>query len=700
MPTVAGARAALLAAGAAHRRRHVSLALIYRVAPREIGDARHGKLVTMARLLPPLPELEPPVGPDAPDPLDPTRFIARVVRERSRLLAPVIWLVVVFYLAAAPRLGIHMSAAVLEFAIPVLIILTILAVVSWLRWIPERWTHAASAAVLWAPIAITIGTMYFGDNNVLVVLLVVEIASTGILLATSWTVATLVATNLLALPLQLSSGGPLAPLFASTIVTASLFALLIHVIMRRALVEAELHRLAEAASAQQLARKLDELERSQQERAQLLEQLIHSQRMEAVGTLAAGVAHDMNNVLASISSGADLALDRVTDPSARADIEQLVVQASRGASLTRGLLAFSRRGQYIKHAIRISDVLDEVIPLLGRTLPKTIEVRHELADGDVRVEGDLVHLGQVLINLGLNAADAMSGAGVLVIVSDVVELGGHPQLPAGRYARWRVTDTGCGMDAATSLRVFEPFFTTKPLGRGTGLGLSTVWGIVRAHDGEITVASELGKGTTFTIHLPLTDAPEASSARTSKGHPISNATVMVVDDEPAVRETTRRLLVRMGLVVLTATNGHEGLQVFAEHQGAISLVILDIGMPVMGGAECFRRLRLRRRGRDRGAGRGGRDDPREAVLVGGPPPPCVPAARPQRAIARRPLTRHRAGATGCRWRQGARTEPPGARWIIIYQPGPACSCTHIHRRAKLAIRCSPSARIPTPPSSR
>jgi CheY-like chemotaxis protein len=189
------------------------------------------------------------------------------------------------------------------------------------------------------------------------------------------------------------------------------------------------------------------------------------------------------------------------------------------------------------------------------------------------------------MNLAVNAADAMTGTGTLTITTEPVEL------PTGSVVRLRVRDTGCGMDDATRARVFEPFFTTKPLGNGTGLGLSTVWGVVTSHGGTISVASAVGVGTVFTIEFPRTLAlPPPPPASVIDVQP-ARATVLVVDDEPLVRSGTRRILERRGLAVLEASNGEEALAVFRAHAASIGLVILDMGMPVMGGAECFAKLR-------------------------------------------------------------------------------------------------------------
>ena len=340
-----------------------------------------------------------------------------------------------------------------------------------------------------------------------------------------------------------------------------------------------------------------ELAHVNQHVARLHDQLLHPQRVESAGTLAAGLAHDMNNVLAAIMGLAEVALDDRLDPRLRSDLEQIVSEAERGAGLTRSLLAFSRKGQYRKQVLEIDDTLRDALPLLAHTLPKTIELRCELGAGAVRVDGDPVQLVQVLVNFALNAADAMHGAGVLSLASAVVELEAEPaqllELAPGRYVRLRVTDTGSGMDDATRRRIFEPFFTTKPVGKGTGLGLALVWGVVKGHLGAVDVESELGNGTSFSVYLPVTEAP-LPAARGSTGlrrDLPADTTILVVDDEPVVRAGITRILERIGYTVLGAADGAEALRAFAAHQASIGLVVLDMGMPVMDGAECFRQLR-------------------------------------------------------------------------------------------------------------
>jgi signal transduction histidine kinase/CheY-like chemotaxis protein len=479
--------------------------------------------------------------------------IIELMRERGQRLAPALLVTFVFYVVADDLLGYATPGFPYVFAWCAAVVLAFVTGAFVFRRVPDRWVHVASASLLWCTTSSTLVTLSVTPLPGPVLLLVIQIVSAGVLLHTRWVIATLAAIVAAAVPLLGAIPGMPATMAIAAVVTAAGFAFLIH-------------RLLLAAVVRTMS---------------LHEQLLHAQRMEAVGTLAAGIAHDMNNVLASISNLAALLVESAPREQ-RADLGQIIDQASRGAQLTRGLLAFSRRGQYRKEVLAYGARVREMLPLLQRMLPKSIEVRDEIAVGDARVEGDAVHLGQVLVNLALNAADAMRGSGTLSI---------RAVREPGRVVL-SVTDTGHGMDAATRLRVFEPFFTTKPIGQGSGLGLSIVWGIVQAHGGTIDVHSEVGTGSTFTVCLPTTNAPLAAVPAVPPAMPASmRGTVLVVADEAPVRDTSRRLLARMGLEVLTACTGEEALAVVADRAADIRAVVLDMGMPGMGGAACFRELR-------------------------------------------------------------------------------------------------------------
>jgi signal transduction histidine kinase/CheY-like chemotaxis protein len=480
------------------------------------------------------------------------------------MLVPAVVIGHALFLAALGPLGIAPPTDVYVCDAVLLAIGTALGIAIFRKRVPERyWYHATAGMLFTGTLAVAL-SMYATDRQVYALLFMIQVTSFAMILDTRIAVSTICTVAVLGISLSLRAGGRETAVYIAVLVAATQGAVVIHLAMRRALVRAEQHR-AEAA------RQLEELKRLQ-------EQLLHAQRLEAVGTLAAGIAHDMNNVLASIRNLGHLLLAERGAP----DLEQIIAQTERGAALTRGLLAFSRRGQYRKAVIRLGDVLDAVLPLLERTLPKSIAVRSEFTVGNACVDADATQLEQVLINLALNARDAMAGAGTLTIRAAVV---------AGK-ARVTVTDTGCGMDEATRQRVFEPFFTTKKLGEGTGLGLSTVWGIVQSHGGAITVDSQPGAGATFVIELPVTGGqPTLVASRKAFETTAARGTVLVVDDEAAVRDTTARLLRRHGLEVIVAENGAIAVERFREHASKIRLVILDMGMPTMGGAECFRKLR-------------------------------------------------------------------------------------------------------------
>ncbi len=456
--------------------------------------------------------------------------------------------------------------------------------------IPTRCGHMVCAVLWWSPIASTLAASWAQPDLLYSLLVTIEmLVGAVILLDTRWTTGTLLATLATWLLLSVREPPHVQLVYGLTGITTTAFA----IIMQRILKNATLRQAATNSSlALQLA-----------ERTRLEAQLFHSQRMEAVGTLSAGLAHDMNNVLASIANFAELLRDELHTDRAHADLGQIVAQARRGAELTRGLLAFSRRGQYSKRLIQFDQVVRDAAAMLTRTLPRTIELRCELGCAGARVNGDPTQLGQVIINLCLNAADAMDAVGVLSVTTRLVDLerpdGIANALPGGRYVQVDVRDTGAGMDDATKARLFEPFFTTKAPGKGTGLGLSSVWGVVQSHDGGVSVESAPGRGALFIVQLPLSDTsslaplPPVAAAAPIVAAPRVSAqrTVLVVDDEAPVRIALSRILQKAGIAVLQAANGDEALRLAGDPAVTVDLVILDMGMPVMDGAECFRRLR-------------------------------------------------------------------------------------------------------------
>jgi signal transduction histidine kinase/CheY-like chemotaxis protein len=346
------------------------------------------------------------------------------------------------------------------------------------------------------------------------------------------------------------------------------------------------------------------------EQVELEAQLRQAQKMEAVGRLAGGVAHDFNNLLMVIGSHARFALDALPPASpVREEIEAIDEASRRAATLTRQLLAFSRKQILKPEVLELNAVVRGLEPMLRRLIGEDITVHSQLAPRLDMVLADPAQLEQVLVNLALNARDAMSAGGRLTIETanvDVCPTGavagpqpGDEPLPAGPYVRLTVRDTGAGMSAETQARAFEPFFTTKETGKGTGLGLATVYGIVRQSGGAVRVASAPGEGTTFEIDLPRAAACPAngSDGADAAVAGAGTETVMLVEDEPQVRAIVRRLLARRGYTVLEAADGHEALRIAADAAApTIDLVVTDMVMPEMSGRDFADRLAVRRPG--------------------------------------------------------------------------------------------------------
>ena len=336
------------------------------------------------------------------------------------------------------------------------------------------------------------------------------------------------------------------------------------------------------------------------ERRQIEETLLQSQKIEAIGTLAGGIAHDINNVLAGISCLATLIKEESRpDDRKLADIDEILNMTARGGEFARNLLGYARRGKYRTERVSLNKMAEQVLKIIERTVSKKITVRTELDPGVSDVEGDPGQLSQVLMNLCLNAVDAVREEGTVTVSTHDVrhqDLPGSmsPNLSPGRHVELRVRDDGEGMDEETRKRAFEPFFTTKEAGKGTGLGLPMVYGVVRNHRGDVRVESELGKGTTMIALFPaLEPGMAAGVGRRSLLPPRreSMGTILLVDDEAVLRSTGKRLLARLGYRVLLASDGAAALGIFERHAGDIDLVLLDLGMPVMDGTECFQKLK-------------------------------------------------------------------------------------------------------------
>ena len=328
------------------------------------------------------------------------------------------------------------------------------------------------------------------------------------------------------------------------------------------------------------------------ERKLLEEKLRQSQKMEAIGQLAGGVAHDFNNILTVITSCAAILLDEEQEEAKREDLTQIADAASRAASLTRQLLTFTRKQIVQSQPIDLDAVVRGMEPMLRRLLYENIRLETTLHDSLPAIIGDASQLEQLIMNLAVNASDAMPHGGDLTLATSVVRVTpadtySHPGVGAGQYVLLTVSDTGVGMDEKTVSRIFEPFFTTKGIGRGTGLGLATAYAVVTQLHGYINVDSRPGEGTTFKVYIPWS-AVEARLPRAGTPTGLSavageQATILLVEDEHAVRRSVRRTLETRGYVVLEADSGEAGLLLASRHHGNIDVLVTDVMMPGMNG---------------------------------------------------------------------------------------------------------------------
>jgi len=329
------------------------------------------------------------------------------------------------------------------------------------------------------------------------------------------------------------------------------------------------------------------------ERKQLEQQLRQAQKMEAVGQLAGGIAHDFNNLLGVIIGYSDLLLDRLApDQQPHRDVSQIIKACDHAASLTRQLLAFSRKQILQPIVLDLNAILADMEKLLRRLIGEDVELRVVPGQGPCQVKADPGQLEQVIMNLAVNARDAMPKGGKLTIETNTAELDGeyarqHPPAQPGRYMMLAMSDSGCGMNAETQARIFEPFFTTKELGKGTGLGLATVYGIVKQNGGCIWVYSEPGQGTTFKIYLPSANDLAKTERQSNDGSAdcAGSETILVVEDDADLRELTRRCLEKIGYTALQAENPKDGIKIAEQYEGPIHLLVTDVIMPGMSGPE-------------------------------------------------------------------------------------------------------------------
>lgn len=330
------------------------------------------------------------------------------------------------------------------------------------------------------------------------------------------------------------------------------------------------------------------------EQRKMEQQLVQAQKMDAIGQLAGGIAHDFNNVLGGILGAAELLAMEIGENENAGKYLNLIQNSSeRAAELIGKLMAFGRQKNLASTAVNVHDAVREAIALLKYSIDKKISINVTLKAENSMVIGDLSQLQNVFLNLGINASHAMPDGGTLTIKSDLTTLdetiAKTYNLQPGTYIKFEIRDTGCGVKPEDLPRLFEPFFTTKALGKGTGLGLAAVFGIIKQHMGIITAYSEINVGTVFHLLLPLTDKKQTITRTTlplAHGHGL----ILVIDDEPMIRTTAAAILKQLGYEVMVAENGLEGLKVFKEHKDKIDLVMLDMIMPIMNGRECYQKM--------------------------------------------------------------------------------------------------------------
>lgn len=483
-----------------------------------------------------------------------------------------------------------------------------LSFVSFRRMIEPRWAHFMGAGITLST-AISLLASAFIEQSVtsLVFFPLLLIASGAVVLSPYWLLS-------LALPVLTANviaaerllRGPFLLHYVAYLVAALVLMLNVFVNRRRVhrhvlgLRESDLKQAAslkEALDRSEL--RLRERQQTDLRRQELEDQLRQAQKLEAVGVLAGGVAHDMNNVLGVITSIASLASDRIEAGSSLSqDITDILSAARRGSALTRNLLGFARQGTRFTERFRMENTLDSITHLLRRTISKQIDLKLETSFELDDIVGDQGQLSHVLMNVCINALDALQGRGAIIIRASNTridaDLALKHDIPEGRYIELSVEDNGAGIPPDVLPHVFEPFFSTKSSNERSGLGLSMVYGTVRDHGGAVTIDSAVGCGTKVRVLLPsqVSRPASVSPAAVRAVRPTeTRRTILLVDDEPLLRSAARRTIKGMGFDALVAANGAEAVAVFRRQHDSIALVVLDVAMPIMGGRDCFWRLR-------------------------------------------------------------------------------------------------------------
>jgi nitrogen-specific signal transduction histidine kinase/CheY-like chemotaxis protein len=329
------------------------------------------------------------------------------------------------------------------------------------------------------------------------------------------------------------------------------------------------------------------------EEHRLQHQLSESQKMEAIGTLAGGIAHDFNNLLMGMQANLSLMrLETVQADSFQEKIRRIEEQIRNGASLTRQLLGYARKGKYALTVFDLNVLIRETLTVVNRT-NKGVVIDQQLSNQPAYIKADQGQIELVLLNLFINAVDAMPDGGQLSVISTVIKAvqgSGEPtDGKEGATVQLAISDTGIGMDQNTQARIFEPFFTTKEMGRGTGLGLASVYGVIKNHGGSIQVESAPGQGSTFTLNLPAARAerPERDMAQKEAAWPSKGGTILIVDDEPLILQYCQEMIKSLGFSVFAAMTAEEAIQIYRKHNQHIDIAILDMVMPKINGLQLF-----------------------------------------------------------------------------------------------------------------